>query len=70
MRKLLLISTIFIGCSILSCTETSNDLMNEETIITKSVENYADTTKTDSTKTNVNVAINNWSDTISSKHEF
>jgi hypothetical protein len=70
MRKLLLISTIFIGCSIMSCTETNNDLMNEETISTKSVENYADTTKTDSTKTNVNVTINNWSDTISSKHEF
>jgi len=70
MRKLLLISIIFIGCSVLSCTESNNDLMNEETISTKSVENYADTTKTDSTKTNVNVAINNWSDTISSKHEF
>lgn len=70
MSKLLLISAIFIGCSVLSCTESNNGLMNEETISTKSVENYADTTKADSTKTNVNVAIDNWSDTISSKHEF
>ncbi len=70
MKKLLLISTIFIGCSVLSCTETNDDLMNEETISTKSVENYVDTTKTDSTKTNVDIAINNWSDTIRSKNEF
>jgi len=75
MKKLLFLTIIFIGCSIMSCSETENDLTIENTLKTKTGLNSTDSiktdaTKTDSTKTGVKVVINEWGDTVRIQQSF
>ena len=74
MKKLLLLMIIFIGCLIISCSDTNNELIIEKTLKTKSDQNYTDSTATtnttDTTSTNIKIVVDEWGDTISTHQEF
>lgn len=74
MKKLLLLMIIFIGCLIISCSDTNNELIIEKTLKTKSDQNSTDSTATtnttDTTSTNIKIVVDEWGDTISTHHEI